>query len=397
VNRIVRLILALGAIFVGGVVVSGCGSAVAGNAVASVGGSPISRQALAHWGYVAAIGATQQSPGSPIIIPDPPSYTKCIASLRKIAPATVTVKVLQNACQMQFANTMEYLIRTDWIQGQAAAEGLKVTSSQVQKQFETEKNQQFKTAEQFQLFLTQSGFTEQDILYRVRISLLQSKLATPAAIKTYYQNHLASFSTAEHRNLRIILTKSLSRAKAAKALLERHHTWLSTAKKYSIDPATKTSGGVLLGIPNGEEPAPLNAVVFAAPRLKLLGPIKTQFGYYVAEVTDIFPASKQTLQQATSTIKSTLVSAALASPPWLKKWKAKTTCRTGFQIPDCSNYTAPKATTTTTPTTATAGSPATPTTPTTGTAGSPATPTTTTGTATVGTAGSPATPTKKKK
>ena len=359
-TRPLRLILALGAFFVGGLALSACGSSIPGNSVAAVGGSPITMQALQHWGYVAAVGSAQQSPGSPVIVPDPPNYTKCIKSLRKIAPATIPVSELKSACESQFAQTLEYLIRADWIQGEAAAQGIKATAAQVEKAFQTAKAQQFHSAAQFNLFLTQTGQTLNDILYRFRISVLSNKLATPAAIKAYYEKNIATYSTPARRNLRIILTKTVSQAQAAKAAIASHHTWLATAKKYSVDAATKNTGGLLSNVVNGEEPPALNAVVFAAPHGALLGPIKSPFGYYVAEVTDIFPGSKESLQQATATIKSMLASNALSNPPWESKWKKKTTCRAGFQIPDCSNYRAPKPVTTQT---ATAGSPATTTTP----------------------------------
>jgi len=361
-------------------VVSGCGSSIPGNSVAVVAGNPITQQALAHWGYVAAVGESEQSPGSPVIVPDPPTYTKCIASLKKVAPATISVAELKTACVSQFSQTLEYLIRADWIQGQAASEGIKATPAEVEKQFATAKQQQFKTAALFQEFLTETGQTQADILYRFRVSLLSTKLATPAAIKAYYEAHIASYSTPERRNLRIILNKSLSQVLAAKAALASHQTWLATAKKYSTDGATKNIGGLLTDQVSGELPAALGAVVFAAPHLKLLGPIKTPFGYYIAEVTDILPAAKGSLAKETPTIKETLANDALSAPTWEKKWKAKTTCRSGFEIPDCSNYTAPKTpTTATSSTTPAAGSTVT---STTGSAGSPAgsavTPTTTT-------------------
>ena len=345
-NRIARFILALGAIFVGGVVVSGCGSAIPGDAVAVVAGNPITTQALAHWGYVAAVGEAESDPGSPVIVPDPTNYTKCIASLKKIAPATIPVSELKTACSQQFDQTMEYLIRADWIQGQAAAEGIKATPAEVEKQYATAKSQEFKTAAAFTTFLKETAQTPADILYRFRIDVLSMKLATPAAIKAYYTKHITSYSTPQRRNIRIILTKTQSEAQTAKALIASHHSWASTAKKYSTDTATKNTGGLLAGVVNGEEPAALNTAIFAAPHLKLLGPIKSPYGYYVAEVTDIFPASTESLKKATAAIKSTLTSDALSSPPWESKWKPKTTCRAGFEIPDCKNYTAPKTSTT---------------------------------------------------
>jgi foldase protein PrsA len=349
VNRIVRLILAPGAIFVAVVAVSACGSAIPGNSVAVVAGTPITSQALAHWGYVAAVGESESSPGSPVIVPDPPNYTKCVKSLKKIAPATIPHSELVSACQSQFAQTMEYLVRSYWVQGQATSLGLKVTPAAVQAKFTSAKNQEFKTPAEFTTFLKETGQTVNDILYRFRISLLAAKLATPKAVAAYYRSHISSYSTPERRNVRIVLTKTLSNANAAKAAIAGGATWKATAQKYSIDTATKKIGGLLTDVVNGEEPSALNAAIFSAPHLKLLGPIKSPFGYYVFEVTDILPAKVNSLAKETAAIKSTLTTAALSSPPWEKKWKAKTTCRSGFSIPDCKGYVAPKTTSTTTP------------------------------------------------
>lgn len=349
-RQITRLILALGAIFVGGVLVSGCGSAVPGDSVAVVGGNPISTRSLEHWGYINAVGQSQASPGSPVIVPDPPNYTKCIASLKKIAPATISVAQLKSACVAQFTQTLEYLVRSYWVQGQAAAEGIKVTSAQVMAKFTSARNNSpYKSATAFQALLKSNGETVGDILYRFRISMLATKLATPAAVQAYYKQHLSTYSSPERRNVRIVLTKNASQAAAALAALRSHQSWAATAKKYSVDTATKNTGGLLIGVVNGQEPAALNSAIFSAPHLKLLGPIKSPFGYYVAEVTDIVPATTESLQKATSTIKSTLTQAALSAPPWKSKWKAKTICRTGFEVADCHNYVAPKTTSTTTP------------------------------------------------
>jgi foldase protein PrsA len=351
VNRIVRLILALGAIFVAVVAVSACGSGIPGNSVAVVAGVPVTSRAVDHWGYVAAVGESESEPGSPVIVPDPPTYKKCVAALKKIAPASVPHSTLVTACQQQFAQTLEYLVRSYWIQGQAAAEKLKVTPAQVQAKFTAAKKQEFKTAAQFQTFLKETGQTVNDILYRFRISLLATKLATPAAVKAYYNAHQSSYSTPERRDAHIILAKTSSQAQAAKAAIASGRSWQSVAKQYSTDTATKNTGGTLTNVTNGEEgTGALNSALFSAAKGKLLGPIKSPFGYYVIEVTNISPATTESLQKATKGIQSTLSQDALATPPWEKKWKPKTKCRAGFTIPDCSNYVAPKTTSTTTPT-----------------------------------------------
>ena len=76
------------------------------------------------------------------------------------------------------------------------------------------------------------------------------------------------------------------------------------AKKYSIDPATKTNGGLLAGVAKGQQEKALDTAIFNAQKGKIVGPVKTQFGYYVFEVQKVTPASQQSLDQATTTIST---------------------------------------------------------------------------------------------
>ena len=50
----------------------------------------------------------------------------------------------------------------------------------------------------------------------------------------------------------------------------------------------------------------LDDAVFSAEKDELVGPIKTQYGYYVFSVSDVTEASQQTLAEAKETIKQTL-------------------------------------------------------------------------------------------
>jgi foldase protein PrsA len=81
--------------------------------------------------------------------------------------------------------------------------------------------------------------------------------------------------------------------------------------------------------------------------------VKTQFGYYDFVVNKVTPASQQTLQQATPTIKQLLAAQnqqkaldAFAKK-FRDKWKGKTECRDGYKTPECKN--GPKATPTPNP------------------------------------------------
>jgi foldase protein PrsA len=359
-----KRIPALCAFFVLAACLSACGSGVPGDSVAVVAGNPITKTAFDHWVFIAAKGQASQSPGSPVIIPDPPDYKNCIATAKTLPQLAKTPdKTLKTDCAQVFTQlrdqVMDFLIRSYWYQAEAASLNIKVTDGQVQTAFQSAKKQQFPADTQFQTFLSQSGQTLQDILYRVRVNQIYMKLIakqnstiTPAAIQSYYHSHASQFGTPEQRNIRIILTKTQAQAQAALAALSHGASWKATASKYSTDIATKSKGGQLIRVTKGQEDQALDQAAFAAPAQKLLGPVKGQFGYYVFKVTSIKAGTTQTLAQATPLIKQILTQQQSANGQTAvdtrakKAFLSKTDCRSGFVMTDCHGYKAPKAPTT---------------------------------------------------
>src|SRR5206468_4520439 len=125
-------------------------------------------------------------------------------------------------------------------------------------------------------------------------------------ITDYYNKNKTRFAQPERRDLRIVLTKTAAKAKVAEQALKSGQSWKSVAKKYSIDQASKNQGGKLLAVAKGQQEKALDDAVFGAPKNKLEGPIKTQFGYYLFKVSKVTQASQQTLAQASATIKQLL-------------------------------------------------------------------------------------------
>jgi foldase protein PrsA len=369
-SRPLRRLAALGAFFVVAVALAACGSGVPGDSVADVAGNPITTRALNHWMYVAAKSQAAQSPGAPVIVPnDPHNFNNCVAQVRKQVPtlAKASDKTIKTDCKSLFTSlsnqVMDFLIKGYWYQAEAAREHINVTSAQVQKAFETAKKKQFPTAAGFTSFLSQTGQTLQDILFRFRINQIFQKLlakstqkVTPALIKSYYNSHLTLFSSPATRNIRIVLTKTKAQALTAQSSLHKGQSWQAVAKKYSIDPTTKNSGGLLVGVRKGQEDPALDAAAFSAPANKQLGPVKGQFGYYVFEVTKITAPNQQTLAQATPQIKQALTSqVSTSSQTKVDKlvrshWLRKTSCQSLYAMNDCTGYKAPPTTTTGTPT-----------------------------------------------
>jgi foldase protein PrsA len=363
--KLVKFTLALGAFFVAAIGLSACGSGVAGNSVADMAGNPITTGAFDHWMYVEAASNAAQSPGAPVIVAeDPPQFNGCITQVRRqiASYAKKSDKELRSDCRQLFSSTfptvMRFLITAYWIQAEAARQNLKVTDTQVQQEFVKEKHQAYPDEPQFQAFLRQSGQTLQDIMFRVRVSLIQQKLiakytqkVTPAQIRAYYSSHPSQFGSPETRDIRIVLTKTLSSANAAKSALSKHQSWSTVAKKYSTDPTSKNNGGLLTGVSKGQQDSALDSAAFAAPPGKLLGPVKGQFGYYVFEVTKITKATQQSLTQAAPLIQQQLSSqqqstaASTLSTTSKKHWQAKTKCRAQFMMEYCAGYKAPKTST----------------------------------------------------
>jgi foldase protein PrsA len=377
-------------------VLAGCGSSVSGDSVAKVGSQSIKTSDFNHRVLVTFLSSAAQSnptAGTPTAaaVPMPPDYTGCIAAAKKAAPKpakgqpVVTDATYKKQCAttyQQLQQSVEQtLIQGDWIAGEAKSQGISVTDAAVNKQFNLLKSQQFPKAADFQKFVKMSGLSIADLKANVKLQLLTNKLrakivsgkgkVTPAQIEAYYKKNKATFGKPEHRALRIVLNKDKAKAVAALAALKHGQSWTSVAKKYSTDPTSKNTGGVLASVTKGQEDPGLDKAVFSAKKGQLQGPIKTNFGYYDFIVSSISPAIQQTVAQATPSIKQILQQQTQQNAlnkfvtGFQKKWQGKTVCRKGYVISICKNFKAPKSTTPTAGATAPAEPAAPTTTPTT--------------------------------
>jgi foldase protein PrsA len=372
-----RLVLAVGAIAVPAAALSACGGdSVPGNAVAKVGGDTITTTDFNHWMHVAAISSQGAQPGqkkTAVSVPQPPDFAACVANKKKTAPKpakgqpTPTDASFKAQCKQEYEGlrdqVLQFLISAHWIQGEASDQKVNVSDTEVNKQFQQTKKQSFPKETDYKKFLNDSGMTQDDILFRVKLDTLSNKLrqkvtkgkdtVTDQQVAAYYNKNKARFAQPERRDLRIVLTKDKGKADQARAAIASGQSFKTVANKFSIDQASKSQGGVLLAVAKGQQEKALDTAVFQAKKGQLVGPVKTQFGYYVFKVQKITPASQQSLAQAKQTIKQLLASQnqqkALDSfvKDFRSKWKDKTNCKSGFVTQDCKN--APKQKTTSAP------------------------------------------------
>ncbi len=142
---------------------------------------PVTRVEFEHWLRIAVMG--NASPGSPVIVPnDPPRFSGCIAQVRARIPSLAhsSTATIRRDCRELFASlvgqVLDYLIKADWYQEDAEINHIVITDAQVAQTFAADKRQLFPTASSYRTFLRLTGQTTQDLLFRVRVSLIYKAL-----------------------------------------------------------------------------------------------------------------------------------------------------------------------------------------------------------------------------
>ena len=338
-----------------------CGNDVPPGAVAKVGDTEITQDQFDKWLAIATKGQAQSGQGTEL---DAPEFTKCVAAKKK-APTPSgqgkqTDAALKKQCKTEYetikSQVMRFLIQAEWVTQEAEKRNVEVKPAQLQKTLEDQKKQAFPTDKAYKTYLQTSGMTEADILFRVKLNELQTKLTqdvtedakkvSDADVEEYYEKNKKRFAQPERRDLLIVLTKTEEKANAAKQALDSGQPWKQVVKQYSIDETTKAQGGKLAAVAKGQQDKALEDAVFAASKGEVEGPVKTQFGWYVFEVEKITAASQQSLEQSRDTIKNLLRSQRQQKSldafikDFREEYKDETNCSDDYRVAECKN--APK-------------------------------------------------------
>ena len=252
------------------------------------------------------------------------------------------------------------LLDSIWIQGEAEELGITATDKQIATELAQIKKQNFKTEAAYQEFLKTSHFTQADVNRRVKLQVLSTKIqevinqkapaASASEISDYYDASKATqYTTKPTRDVRIVVNKNKLPAQKAKELLDKDDSvasWKKVAAKYSLDPTTKSKGGLQAGLSEeilkGKEP--LLGAIFKSPTGVVVGPVNLEGNYFVVEVEKLNPEKIQTLKEVEAQIKSQLtqqISQEFFSEfvsEYQSKWQARTFCASGFLTERCANY-----------------------------------------------------------
>jgi peptidyl-prolyl cis-trans isomerase C len=210
--------------------------------------------------------------------------------------------------------------------------------------------QDLSNQEAYEQALKQNNITEEqlrdDIRENLPVQKVQERVAGNAEpsdeeIQNYYdKNKEAQFTTPEQRCVRHILFNKDQKQKAeeVKQQLEDGGDFAKLAKEDSQDPGSAAKGGDLGCLGTGETVPDFEKAAFGAEQGEIVGPIQTQFGYHILQVTDIKPKQTRPLKDVESQIRSQLSTEKQteAFSEWVKEQKKKRDVKylKGYEPPD---------------------------------------------------------------
>jgi parvulin-like peptidyl-prolyl isomerase len=217
------------------------------------------------------------------------------------------------------AQIVDYLVQKELISQKAAEMGVEVTSTEVDERiagYVTQSGGQKK----FDALLKKSGISAEDLRAQLEVQMLQEKVrkevgkdvvVTAEEVQAFYDDpdNKSQFEVPDTIDARHVLVKTKAEALAVQRALEADSSdanWKKVAKKYSIDPGSKGTGGSLGSFPKGRMVKEFEDAAFSLKVGTVSDPVKTQFGYHVIEVTKKTPGSTTTFEEAKAGIEDRL-------------------------------------------------------------------------------------------
>ena len=296
--------MALAALLAPAVLAAGCGG-VPGNAVAEVDGNAIEKP-RSTTGSVAARTGGQ---GADAKAPKPPDYTACIAQKRKTTPKPakgqpkVTDEQLKDQCKQEYDalrdQVLQLLISFEWIEGEAKEQDIKVTDAEVKKTFDKQKKQAFPKDADFAE--VPQGLRPDRGGHPARASRLDTALEQDPR-----EGHQGQ-GQGHRRPDRGLLQQEQGALRAARAARPARRadqgrgqgqagqagaparpvaSRRSRRSSRSTRPPRRRAASCPPS-PRASRRRRSTTAIFKAKKGELTGPVKTQFGYYVFEVTKV--------------------------------------------------------------------------------------------------------------
>jgi parvulin-like peptidyl-prolyl isomerase len=181
--------------------------------------------------------------------------------------------------------------------------------------------QDLSNQEAYEQALKQNDITEdqlrEDIRENLPIQEVQKRVAGDAqpseeeVQKFYDENKAAQFTNPAQRCMRHILFNKDQKEKAEEVekQLQNGGDFAKLAKEKSQDPGSAEQGGDLGCLGKGETVPEFEKAAFAAKQGEIVGPVETEFGYHIIEVTEVRAEETRTLAEVEPQIREQLAAA----------------------------------------------------------------------------------------
>lgn len=194
------------------------------------------------------------------------------------------------------AGVLTNLIRTEILRMAAQDRDIEVTDEEIAEQRE-QLVEQAGGEEELQQVIDEANISDTELEENLRDQVIQNKITAQLAEDVSDSDVRAAFEEdaqgqfGEKVEVRHILTETEAEAEAAIERIESGEDFGEVAQDVSIDPGSAESGGALGEVPKGATVPAFEEAAFGAEEGEIVGPIQTDFGYHVIEVTDTVPAT----------------------------------------------------------------------------------------------------------
>jgi hypothetical protein len=144
-------------------------------------------------------------------------------------------------------------------------------------------------------------------------------------VAAYYARNLDRYRCPERRRVHHVLLGDEAAAGDVRRRLCRGQPLARAAATRSLDPSSRDRGGDLGWLRRGELAGPLEDAVFDVAPGGVVGPVRTDFGWHVAEVLAVQPATTVPLDAVREAIHADLLAAARGRrfDAWLDQRRAR--------------------------------------------------------------------------
>lgn len=243
-----------------------------------------------------------------------------IAQMKKASPSSFEGTMGAQVEQQYRAQVLDSLIKLELIK--AAAKDLKVTVTKKQiDDYVTQLQAQYGGADALNSAMEAAGFDMATLRDQISNNLLADAVGTKvttgtidvtdAQIKDYYDKNKSQYSTPAQVHAEHVLVATTDTVTADKVfgLAKSGSDFAALAKKYSIDPGSKNSGGDL-GWAASSSYVKEFADAVDSMKVNQVKMVKSDFGIHIIKLLGRRGASQQSLADATASIKQTLIQTA---------------------------------------------------------------------------------------